>query len=308
MIVDRGLKNNWNGMEAAKRETKRIEGLLAKLEHRGLSAAAQRLRELLGRLDEALEGGSWLERNRVRLSAAISRHMRNTETEWAETAHLLRIARKLVVERGSVTKEERDLARRQLIDVLKTVPASAIVAGTFFIPIPGAQPVLAPILMERLGLLPSSWLESSIESELRDLIFIARKSSLDDLAEELGEALGEVRRYNAGLARLKSFIRENPDWRVFFDEDLDKRVSARELSELRARVRDLALQAKTEPDMRDWYVYYRNRHGSDSTRGPQTLAEILARFSGQRQVLVRRGDTSWWVPLWSLEEELAASY
>lgn len=291
-------------MGEQKRQTTKIDRLAVRLKKRGLHAAALRLQELKTRLEKAMEGGSWLEKNRVYLSAVISRHVENTGNEWEETAHLLDVARRLLIERSTVSNEDMEAARRQLVDVLKTVPISAILAGTFLIPIPGAQPILAPILMERLGLLPSSWLESAIESELRDLIFIARKHSLNDVAEELGDMLGEVRRYNAGLARLRRFVKENPDWTVFFDENFDKKISSKELASLKQRSLELAREGRVSPDSPDWYVYYRNRHGSDSTRGPLTFREIRDRFSGQRQVLVRRGESSWWVPLWAVEEEL----
>jgi len=286
------------------RAKRRLARLVQRLEEQDLVSAARRLESLSEMLDSAMEGTSWFERNRKRVAAVVSRHVENAETEVEETAHLLAVARRLMVERKPVPHRDMVLARRQMMDLLKTVPASALVAGTFLIPVPGAQPVLVPILMERLGLLPSAWLESELETGLRDLASLAQKYSLDDVAEELERMLADVRTNSLKIAELRLYIQDNPDWKVFFDEDLDEKISRTELDHLRSRVREMAVCVRESAgDSREWQVYFRGKHGADAIRGPLTFKEVVQRFGDTKSALVRSGDDSWWVPLWALLDE-----
>ncbi len=278
--------------------------LARSLSKHGLATEAERLLELGRGLDDSLKGASWFARNSGKVKAVLGRHARNVSVEWRETAHLLRVARQLLVERRAVSAPDMELARSQLLDLLKTVPASAIVAGTFLIPVPGAQPILAPVLMERLGLLPSAWSETAMESELRDLVQIARDRKLADISRELESVLATVRSHKADLKRFRRYVEENPDWAVFFDENLDSRISDGELSVLRARVDVAARFAITAPDDPGWSVYFRGDQHEDKVIANLTFTQIRSGFPDSRNALVRRGDTDWWVPLWAVLEQL----
>lgn len=284
--------------------TPTLHKMAGRLRRRGLPDAADRLLELGARLTESREGASWLARNAARVRAVLARHAENVGTEWGETAHLLRVARQLLVERKAVVGEDLELARSQLLDLLKTVPASAVFAGTFLIPIPGAQPILAPVLMERLGLLPSAWAESRIETELRNLVGEARQSGLVDLAGELQEMLAGVRAHLNEVARLRTYVQENPDWAIFFDEDLDSHVSDHELAHLRQRVSAAARHAISDPDEFCWTVYFRGDANDDKVRRDLSFSQVRSGFPDGRNALIRRGDVDWWVPLWAVLELL----
>ncbi len=285
-------------------QTSALQKMAARLRRRGLNGAADRLLELGNRLKESREGASWLARNSAKVRAVLSRHVENAGTEWDETAHLLRVARQLLVERKAVVGADLELARTQFMDLLKTVPASAVFAGTFLIPIPGAQPILAPVLMERLGLLPSAWAESRIESELRDLVGEARQSGLDDIADELEQMLAGIRSHLSEVSRLRAYVQENPDWAIFFDEDLDSNVSDEELSHLRQRVNRAAQQAIEDPDAPNWTVYFRGDNHDDKIRQNLSFTQVRTGFPDGRNALIRRGDSDWWVPLWAVMELL----
>lgn len=297
---------------------------LDKLAHRlrsgGLEEAALRLEALMWHFESQVRRGSWFARKKRRLSAVLTRHRDNAEIELQETGHLLQVARRMLVEQLPVSDEDRQKAREQLLDLLKTVPASAIVAGTFLIPLPGAQPVLAPILMERLGLLPSAWSESSVEKELRDLAIVARSHGHNEIADGLQTILTAVRADAVKLRQLDDYVKRHPDWKIFFDENLDGRVTAEELTALRRRIEVTALDAEVAGDQPEWFVYYKQGpdapfdperttqfrldYKGETVKGPKTLNAIIEEFHGEEEVLVRRGRNGFWVPLFALEAEL----
>jgi len=262
------------------------------------------LRELLGRLGERQSRSSWLVRNGRRLMAMWSRHRENAGAEVGETRQLLDVARRLLVEREEVSPEELEQARLQLLDVLRAVPASAIIAGTFMIPLPGAQPIPPPVLMERLGLLPSSWREETSLTELRDLIVMSREAGLEEVARGLEEILQRLRRHEERKAQLAQYARQNPDWRVFFDDDFDQRLSEEELEHLQERIGQAARAAVHAPDDPAWMVFYRGDNGHDKRAGPLSFNELRAAFPDSRRALVRYGDGEWWVPLWAVLSDI----
>jgi len=248
----------------------------------------------------------------------MRRHILNAEKEVKETAHLLDVARRLLVDREPVSDEDRTLAREQFLDLLKTVPASAVLAGTFLIPVPGAQPVLAPILMDRLGLLPSAWTESEAEKDLRDLVRTAASHGLTDVAEDLREVLARLRIDKTKVDRLARYVKRNPEWNVFFDEDFDQKISQEELISLLRRIQVTGLEAGAAGEVKEWYIYYTDtgnfdaqrttefflQYGGDTVKGPYTFSTITGRYAQWPNVLVRRGEEGWWVPLWALLEEM----
>lgn len=284
--------------------TSTLRKVVKQLRQKGQEDVATRLLELAERLRESDEGASWFSRNAGKVRAVLSRHVENAGTELGETAHLLKVARQLLIERKPVGKEDLGLARTQLLDLLKTVPASAVFAGTFLIPLPGAQPILAPVLMERLGLLPSAWMESRVETELRDLIRLSHMRGLTEVAGELQQMLDRVRAQADDTGRLRKFIEENRDWAVFFDEDLNSRISDAELSHLRDRINEAARLAIADPDDPCWTVYFRGDGENDRIRRHLSFSQVRTGFPDGRSALIRRGDGDWWVPLWAVMELL----
>ena len=296
----------------------RLDRVARRLRLRGLDEAADRVEGLAERFRSAVKATSWFARKRERFAVVMRRHIRNAEQEVKETAHLVDVARRLLVEREPVSEVDRTLAREQFLDLLKTVPASAVLAGTFLIPVPGAQPVLAPILMDRLGLLPSAWSETEAEKDLRDLIRVAESHGLKDVAGDLDEVLQDLREDKAKVDRLAEYVKRNPEWNVFFDEDFDQKISRDELIAMLRRVQVTALEADAAGEVKEWYVYYSDpgafdaqrttelfmQYGDDTVKGPYSFSTITGRYAQWPNVLVRRGEEGWWVPLWALLEEM----
>ena len=294
-----------------------LERLVEALKDSGLTEAAGRLEKLLATLDDSLRSVSWFSRKRQKLTAVLKRQLRYAESEIKETAHLLNVA-KSIVEQRPVSDEDKELARSQFLDVLKAVPASAVLAGTFMIPLPGAQPILAPLLMEKLGLLPSAWSETEMEKELHDLVEVSSNCGLADVASGLQDVLSALMAENKKVDELAEFIQRNPQWSVFFDENLDQKVSRPELKSLRRRIQITAVEARCAADTKDWYVFlstnghfspeqtseFRLEHSGDTVAGPYTFSVIISRFQDPVRVLVRRSTEGWWVPLGHVLNEM----
>jgi hypothetical protein len=207
-----------------------------------------------------------------------------------------------------VAPKDRDEAVDQFKDLLKTVPASAILVGTFMIPIPGAQPILTPILMKKLGLFPSAWSRDSMERDLREVAALARELGHPELADEVLGLEGQVKALDNGVGDLRRFLRDHPDLQVFFDEDLDNKVTERELRRLQGRVKDLANLAIADPQARVWYLYVLAQcdtvprgpgdgEGEDHILGPCSFEELRQRHGTCPHALLRHQDQDWWLPL-----------
>lgn len=289
-----------------------LRNSVAELRRRGLHAEACRLEALIPEWTQTRSSSNWLKKNVTRLKAVLSRHAQNARNEAAETNHLFLVATALLVDRTSISDEDADKAREQLVDVLRTVPATAIIAGTFLIPIPGAQPILAPILMERLGLLPSSWTEGNLENELRDLISMAKDQQLADLRHALEVTLEAVRERSGLHKELLRFVAQHPEWNIFFDENMDLRVSPEELASLQARVMETARLALHDPTEPQFHLFVNSsspalvtleplsaihrEYRGDSVLGPFSFAVLQAHLDKQANALVRAGAEHWWVP------------
>lgn len=295
---------------------------LMELRRRGLQSQADRLEALIPAWEKAQSETTWLKKNFAKVKALLTRHAENARTEAEGTTHLLKVAKALMVDRTPVTDDEADKAREELLDLVKAVPASAILAGTFFIPIPGAQPILAPILMERLGLLPSAWAESKLVVELRDLVALAREQSLPDLEAALKSALEAVKQRAALQSDLVRFLTEHPEWDIFFDEDLDSRISASELAALQGRIRATARMVTAQPASPLLHAYihtsslsadkaqelgapFRVAEG-DLVIGPVGYCALRAHLGPKENALVRTGPEAWWIPWPALVKQVEA--
>ena len=223
-------------------------------------------------------------------------------------------ARKSVTAPDNVGEQERDEALDQFKDLLKTLPASAILAGTFLIPIPGAQPILTPILMKKLGLFPSAWSKDSMERDLREVAALAREFGLPELAAEVALLEGQVKALDQSVNGLRRFVKDHPDLKVFFDEDLDNRVSERELRHLQGRVKECALKAAASKGERVWFAYvvaqcdtFPEAPGTekeDRILGPLTFDDLRNRYASCPHILVRYEGCDGWLPLVAVLKEM----
>jgi hypothetical protein len=244
----------------------------------------------------------------------LGRQRENLEEELGETNRMWETARKSMTTPKKVGEQERDEALDQFKDLLKTLPASAILAGTFLIPIPGAQPILTPILMKKFGLFPSAWSKDSMERDLREVAALARQFGLPDLAAEVSELEGQVRALDHSVNGLRRFVKDHPDLRVFFDEDLDNQITERELRHLQGRVKDCAVTASASKGEKAWFAYvvaqcdtFPEAPGSekvDRILGPLAFDDLRNRYGSCPHILVRHETSESWLPLIAVLKEL----
>jgi hypothetical protein len=130
--------------------------------------------------------------------------------EFTESREAVRIARKAVTDRESITEEERRQAREQMFDLFRMLPAGAVVFANAALPIPGAS-VLTPKILQKLGLLPSRWREAHLLDHLQTEVNRLRSEGLESEASEIAaiceelEQEAEDRAQVAREARLLTF-------------------------------------------------------------------------------------------------------
>ena len=129
--------------------------LVDKLRARGVEVRG------LERVAEELEEQPW--HARVRAFAATQwAHVRGEVDETEEAWALVRKA----VE-GELTPREEATLTAQLQDLARMVPAAALTVAIEAIPVPGTS-VLTPVVLVKLGLLPSRWREARVVRKLRE--------------------------------------------------------------------------------------------------------------------------------------------
>lgn len=283
-----------------------LDNTVKKLEEAGLCEMAGRVRGIVDELKRAANDAGWLQKNVKLASVLLDTQLSNIESEINETGKMLNVARRTLTKSRHVSDAEKQAAVTQFREVLKTVPISAVLAGTFLIPLPGAQPILAPIILSKLGLVPAAWSRDSVEKDLSELSALARELKLDGLVAELAELQREVHDLDARVAELMAYVKEHPDWRIFFDENFDNKVTEAEVRRLLARLKRAAARVKSQGKELKWFVFHLDQDKSlESLSGPMTWSELDNSFSDGRLTLVRFGARGWWLPLWALRRELA---
>ncbi|MDP6932024.1 MAG: hypothetical protein QGG40_03870, partial [Myxococcota bacterium] len=168
-------------------ETDRLQKVRTSLEARGIEthglAAIQEEREvmrkppgLFGRLGTSL-------RNNARTQWEL------VKDEGRETGELVRLLNQRVRDGTPLDPVEKDKVRAQLLDLFKAVPAGAFAAANAVLPIPGTS-MFTPMLLQRMGLMPSRWREAHILNQLRAEAKRFREEGLEEEAAQL-DAVGD---------------------------------------------------------------------------------------------------------------------
>ena len=147
-----------------------------------------------------------------------------------------------------ISEQDREFIREQLIDLFKVVPASVIAIGNTAIPIPGAA-LLTPMILKKLNLLPSRWVEHSILENLK-----AQKDHLKNINQlEAAETVSELIEELNLKANLSERISDKCKLLSYWDEDNDNEWSEEELLKYNAELKRIKEIASTEAKTRTWY-------------------------------------------------------
>lgn len=141
----------------------RILDLADDLEAQGIDVA--HLRPLQAELDLVQHPNMVQRLSRAAIDMA-RRQWELASAELRESREALALVSRSARDRKSLSPEESDLVRTQLADLLRLVPATLVVATNQVLPVPGTS-LLTPLILRRLGLLPSRWRESHILYELQ---------------------------------------------------------------------------------------------------------------------------------------------
>jgi len=105
-------------------------------------------------------------------SRATSALRQRAQTQWShvvgelrESAEAMRLVGKGLARR-SLSAEERETIRAQMIDLVRVVPAGVIAIANSALPVPGTS-LFTPWLLARLGLMPSRWREAHLLDQLK---------------------------------------------------------------------------------------------------------------------------------------------
>jgi len=128
-----------------------------------------------------------LRRVSARVKAGASHHIRLAFEEVRESREAWSLLHARVRHGRKLEPAESAAVCQQLIDAMKTLPAGVLTAATGAIPFPGAI-LLAPWMLQRLGLLPSRWREEAVLGRLREQAEHLREEG-DHIAAERMECL-----------------------------------------------------------------------------------------------------------------------
>ena len=235
-----------------------------------------------------------LARMSSRVRAAASRHFRLAMDELRESRHAASLIAARVTRRERLTPAQAAEVRQQLVDVLKTLPAGVLTAATGAIPVPGAM-LVAPWMLQRLGLLPSRWREEAVltrlreqAGDLRDHGDGAAADRIDGLIEAF-EARSEERHSRAEQAAMLSH----------WDKDGNGTIDEAERTAYVEELGRVAEGVRADPHRRGLYLQL---HGH--VVGPVRWAETEV-ADPELPIFVCRDDAGGWVLLAELRSALA---
>ncbi|MCA9689634.1 MAG: hypothetical protein R3A51_13485 [Nannocystaceae bacterium] len=135
----------------------------------------------------------------------------------------------------TLSAEERDKIRSQMMDLVKVFPAGLIAAANSAFPIPGTG-LFTPWILNRLGLMPSRWREAHLLDCLRKRQEALRASGRIEAAEKLEEIREAIEHEAAEREAVRSECRllthwdanQNGEW-----DDDEREAYAREVARLR---------------------------------------------------------------------------
>lgn len=268
-----------------------LDELEAHLRSEGRAEVADEIEELR----EAAIPAGLLGRVSGSLRATAQRQWKLFTQELGESRELLSLLTKRVSgEIKRFSPEEEEAVKRQVADLFRAVPATAMALA----PVPGAA-LITPFVLKKLGLLPSSWRHAHLLSRLeKAAMVLEREGDLEDAARvrETARRLAESAQDRED--RIRTLLR-HPQLRVLYDFNEDGVLGDEEWAAIKSDRERLVDVVREERDSLAWHF-----SGLGDVQGPYTLTELLE-GSIPEHTLIFAPTLERWLPVEMLFEALS---
>jgi hypothetical protein len=273
-----------------------LESIAADLRAEGHHVHAAELEEahasapLVGRIGAKL--GEWT--HKLREAAAHQWTLFSREVgESRELVSLLR--RRLTGEIRHFSPEEEALIRRQVADLFRTVPATALALA----PVPGIA-VITPFVLRRLNLLPSAWREAGLIARLQQSAERLGREGHTSVSARLLKVIASLEERQRHQSDRVRTLREHPEIRELYDLNADGILDDQEWALFEADQKRLAALIASDTGEAVWFVTTDGHVGE-----PLHLKDILS-LPLPEHALVRPSGLERWLPLPLLYDAAAA--
>ncbi len=230
-------------------------------------------------LDEVQEELSILRRPWLaKIKYSFKKHFTHVKGEMVESLEMTTLLRKGV---HNLNAKEKEKIRSQLLDFAKVLPAGFIAASNAVLPIPFTS-ILTPMLLQKMGLLPSRWNEARILHLLQEEEEILRSRGLLHLADSLHKVHDTIEEEAHIRERHLSLL-------LHWDENQNGVWDEEEIQAYKAECLTTRNLSQTQGHNRNWFI---SQNGL--VFGPTTFDELP---KDDPDLLVKFGIKTKWVAL-----------
>ena len=227
------------------------------------------------------------------VDALIKEHYGHLKAEVFETYEIFEIINEKVKSKTLFNQEEKSKIRSQMTDIVKLFPAGMFAALNALLPIPGTS-LLTPLVLAKLGLLPSRWRDAHILNKLK---INSNKFCQQNLNME-AEALKNLSHYidNENLKKDKVNLNANllSYWDINKNHKWDSNEKIAYLRELE-KVSEILLKKGFD---RRWYISL-----GEEIWGPLSINKIIPKAPQlDENMMVCWDGKSGWVDIQDLHE------
>ena len=188
--------------------------MIQTLESKGLHDEASKLRETQQELNALVRPPGLVSELTENLKDKARRQWELVVGEVQETAELVELINRRVINGEKLTAQERKQAQEQILDIMKMVPAGMIATASALSPLPMTL-AFTPVVLKKLGLLPSRWREAHVletlkeqSARLQELGEAEHAEKIQHLAAEV-KAQADAREVTGSTAKLLSYWNTN---------------------------------------------------------------------------------------------------
>jgi hypothetical protein len=242
-----------------------LDSLADQLEAEGLDDDAARLREAASDIEATEKPPGLFQRVTSRLREQASHHWKNVVGEVRESKEVWDILTRKLRSGEELTPAERDAVKSQMLDALRVVPASMLLAANWTLPVPGTS-VLTPWLLKKAGLLPSRWREAHALDVLQKEAAHLRAIGHIDQADKVLQVMAELE----AQAAQREAIERKCALLTHWDANDNGVWDADEVDAYRVCVENTRAHRARDSHRKSWYLQHH-----DHVFGPVRLDELL---------------------------------